>query len=501
MSDNLDKHNIDGNNLPDPDYWRSFRELFAKQKELKDIQDEKSDKTIDDLTSTGLNGISRRKFFALLGASAALAGTGCSDYRDKGTIIPYNSKPEDVIVGKANYYASSCDVCANNCGVLIKTREGRPIKIEGNPDNPVNKGKICAKGQANILNLYDPERVKTPLVGNNGLYSEISWKKVDKEITAALKEASAKGKTVAVICGVNNSPTFSKIIEEFKNKYAAVKFYFYEVFNNQTRNSAWFECYGEDNYPAIRWNEAKVILSLEGDFLGTEGNKLEASRLFAENRNVDSLKEFNRLYCVEGDMSLTGMNADYRIKLRPDYQLEFVLSLLNEIILKRKVSHNISNAGLFNKISGYSLTEFAESSGISKKTMEQLVTDLIGNKGKGFVYAGNSLSRDVHVAVNLLNEVLENKTLYNTEAQPVHVNRLSDKNGLNELVADMNSGKTSIVIHFDSNPVFTMPANLKYEQALRKVGLVISLTSLENESSLYAKYVLSINHTLESWND
>ena len=102
-------------------------------------------------------------FLPLLGASAALAGTACTDYRDKGEIVPYNNKPEEITVGKPNYYASTCTACANSCGILIKTREGRPIKVDGNPDHPVNKGKICAKGQANILNLYDPERLKKPL--------------------------------------------------------------------------------------------------------------------------------------------------------------------------------------------------------------------------------------------------------------------------------------------------------------------------------------------------
>ncbi len=132
-----------------------------------------------------------------MGASAALAGTACTDYRDKGEIVPYNNKPEEITVGKPNYYASTCTSCANSCGILIKTREGRPIKVDGNPDHPVNKGKICAKGQANILNLYDPERLKKPLKKTGLAFNEISWKDADSEIINAL--ASANGKEIAIV--------------------------------------------------------------------------------------------------------------------------------------------------------------------------------------------------------------------------------------------------------------------------------------------------------------
>jgi Anaerobic dehydrogenases, typically selenocysteine-containing len=106
--------------------------------------------------------ISRRRFLALLSASSAFAFAACSNFKDKGEIVPYNKKPEEIIIGNANYYASSLNCCQNTCSVLVKTREGRPIKIDGNPDHPVNQGKVCIRGQASILNLYDPDRLKSP---------------------------------------------------------------------------------------------------------------------------------------------------------------------------------------------------------------------------------------------------------------------------------------------------------------------------------------------------
>ena len=146
-----------------PNYWRSFEDLYNDPAVIEAKGHEFKEGVTDDFSATRMSNLSRRKFLALLGASAALAGTACTDYRDKGEIVPYNIKPEEITVGKPNFYASTCTACANACGILIKTREGRPIKVDGNPDHPVNKGKICAKGQANILNLYDPERLKKPL--------------------------------------------------------------------------------------------------------------------------------------------------------------------------------------------------------------------------------------------------------------------------------------------------------------------------------------------------
>ena len=206
MSDiNSENFESTENLTPHPNYWKSFEALYNDPEVIEAKGHEFKDGVTDDFSPSGLSGLSRRKFLALLGASAALAGTACTDYRDKGEIVPYNNKPEEITVGKPNYYASTCTACVNSCGILIKTREGRPIKIDGNPDHPVNKGKICAKGQANILNLYDPERLKTPLIQKNGVLNEISWEDADKDILAGLLFA---GKSeIALITNTISSPT------------------------------------------------------------------------------------------------------------------------------------------------------------------------------------------------------------------------------------------------------------------------------------------------------
>ena len=360
----------------------------------------------DDFDPSVLSSISRRKFLALLGASAALAGTACTDYRDKGEIVPYNNKPEEITVGKPNYYASTCTACANSCGILIKTREGRPIKVDGNPDHPINKGKICAKGQANILNLYDPERLKKPLKKTGLSFNELSWKEVDNDVLAALTFAGSK--EIAIVTHSITSPTTFKVIEEFKNKFPGTKVYSYDLFNSAIKNLAWKKTFGSGEYPLVKWNEAKIILSLESDFLGTEGNRVETARLFAEGRDVDT-KNFNKLYCVDSSLTITGNNADYRLRLRPEAQFEFVMSLMNELGSKGALNLSINT-------SGYSLNAFASKYHLKKKVLDQLVSDLASNKGKAIVDAGNSLAENVHIAVNLLNEALGNAAMFRNDS-------------------------------------------------------------------------------------
>ncbi len=469
---------------PDPNYWRSFSELYNDPEYIESTRHEFKEGVTDEFNPDKLSGLSRRKFLALVGASAALAAAGCSNYRDKGDVIPYTHKPEEITLGKANYYASTCTACSQACGILIKTREGRPIKIDGNPDHPVSKGKLCIKGHADILNLYDPERLTQPL--RRSLTNELKttdWVRTDNEIIGVLK--SAVKNEIAIITSKIVSPTGKKVLDEFKNAFPQVKIYSYELFDEQNRLSAWQKCYGNFGFPLIKWNEAKVILALESDFLGTEGNKVENTRLYSEGRDVENLHSFNKLYVVEGNMSLTGMNADLRIKLRPDAQLEFVMCLIDE----------------FDGKGNSSIKSFGEKYNLPDKKINALLKDLHANKGRAIVYAGKTLPENVHIAVNYLNELIGGKALYSTESSELNLLPLSGREELKSLISSMNSGKVAVVIHYDTNPVFHFPSDYGYESALKKVPTVITMTGNGNETSALSHFVLPINHGLESWGD
>ena len=474
-----------------PNYWRSFEELYNDPDVLEAKHHEFMEGATDDFDPLNLSSISRRKFLALLGASAALAGTSCTDYRDKGEIVPYNNKPEEITVGKPNYYASTCTACANSCGILIKTREGRPIKVDGNPDHPVNKGKICAKGQANILNLYDPERLQKPIKKSGLAFSKVSWKEADNDVAAALMFSGEK--EIALITNSITSPTTFKVIEEFKSKFSTSKVYSYDLFNNDIKNLAWEKTFRSGKYPLIKWDEAKIILSLESDFLGTEGNKVETSRLYARGRDVNS-KSFNRLYCIDSALTITGNNADYRLRLRPEAQFEFVMSLMNELSSKGALNNPVNT-------SGYSMNAFASKYKLKQKVLDQLVSDLASNRGRSIIDAGNSLAENVHIAVNLLNEALGNSAMFRDDSSVSTFSKNSSAQELESLVQKMNAGNIAVVIHFDCNPVYHFAQDIGYTNALSKVGLVVSLSERENETTNLSKYVLPINHNFESWGD
>ena len=478
-------------NPPDPNYWRSFEELYQNKEVLDARHHEFKDGVTDGFDPSGMSVVSRRKFLALLGASAALAGTACTDYRDKGEIVPYNEKPEEIILGRPNYYASTCSSCANSCGILIKTREGRPIKVDGNPDHPVSKGKTCAKGQASILNLYDPERLNEPLRKRNNILNNTNWKSVDDDIIAALSLAGSK--EIAIVTNSITSPTALKVFDDFKKKYPSAKIYSYELFNEQTRNSAWKKSYGTGSFPLIKWNEAEIIVTLEADILGTEGNYVETARLFSEGRDVVK-KKFNRLYAVESNLSLTGVNSDYRLRLKPEAQFEFVMSLLNELGNKGVTGTTVNT-------SGYSLNSFIGKYNIDKTKADNLVGDLLSKRGKAIVFAGNSLPENVHLAVNLINEVLGNKNLYKTDSQSVTLSPLSDSKEFENLVANLNNNRLAAVIHYDCNPVYHLPPDLGYAEALNNAGVVVTLSERQTETAFASNYVLPINHNFESWGD
>jgi len=476
---------------PAPNYWRSFEELYSDQKFLAEKNNEFKDGASDVPDTDKMSPLSRRKFLALLGASAAVAGTACSDYQDKGEIVPYNNKPEEITIGKANYYASTCTGCSSVCGILIKTREGRPIKIDGNPDHPVSKGKICSQGQASIMGLYDPDRLKSPKrkIGN-GL-DDADWQEVDKEIVLTLSTIGSR--EIAIITKEIVSPTQNEVLKDFIKEYPATKVYSFEQFNESIRKNAWQKCYGSSDFPFIKWNEAEVVVSLDADFLGTGSNRVENTRLFTERKDIMN-KKFNRLYSIESNLSLTGMNSDYRLMLRPDVQYSFVMAVINELQKKNVITNSV-NASAFN------LSKLAGDFGLSEKILNHLINDLSKKKGKAIIYAGDHLPENVHIAVNLLNEELGNSELYDTEHSTVNVRNLSSLNEFKNLIDKMKAGNVGVVIHFDTNPVYNLPADFNYAEALQNVDEVVTLTEVENESSGLSNHILPIHNNFEAWGD
>jgi MoCo/4Fe-4S cofactor protein with predicted Tat translocation signal len=480
-------------------YWKSLRELHSKDSVSEAKANEFMTGVTDDFQLSDLSTMSRQQFLALLTASAAFAAAGCSNYRDRGEIVPYSKKPEEITPGVPNYYASTCNGCSQSCGILVKTREGRPIKIDGNPDHPLNLGKICATGQGSILNLYDPYRLKAPQYGSaSGHSGTLTWKQVDADVVGRLEACTQSSKEIALLLHSVHSSTEAKVLADFKAKYPSSRLYIYDFFSDANRRRAWELSYGTSELPSIDWNRAKVVLALESDFLGTEGMTIQQIRQFTDGRDIMKSKKFNRLYTVEGGMSLTGANADYRLRLRPDEQLDFVLALINEIVVVRR--KGIQKGSLPAQVLKITLEQFATQHSMASETLRHLVDDLIEHAGESIVIAGDILVSDVHVAVNYLNEVLGNTTLFGVDKSVTYYPR-STAVEFEALVSGMKSGKVGAVVHLGANPLYHLPREFGYAEALKNVPLSISLVESEDETSRISTYMLPTNHALESWGD
>jgi molybdopterin-containing oxidoreductase family iron-sulfur binding subunit len=434
---------------------------------------------------------SRRKFMGLMSASSAFAMAACTDYRDKGEIVPYADKPEEVIPGIANYYASTLTSDGKGQGVLIKAREGRPILIEGNPQEPINKGKLEPTAVARILDMYDPSRVQSPLKKQNNKLVPTGWDEVDKDIISILQSSANSGKEIALVTGKVVSPTFAKLIEDFKSKYPTANVYSYEIFNENNRENAWKKSYGSGNFPLIDLEKASVILSIDSDFLSTDGDVIENVRQFSTNRDVDNIDSYSRFYHVEGSYSLTGSNADYRMRLTPENYLDVVAALVN---------HFAGKVGM-PTLSGFkSLDALAKENNWKPEAVKHLINDLESNKGKSIVLAGRQLPESIHLAVNYLNELIGGNSLYRNDARRVDALKLSSDNELKQLASNLSSGKVGALVTLNTNPAYNMP-NVFNESVMSKVKAHIALTEFENETTTNANYVLGINHDIESWGD
>ncbi len=486
--------------MNDKKYWKYFENFNSEDRNLELKQQEFSEKVTEEFRIENLNTLSRRKFLALSTATLAITTTACNDYRDKGAIVPYNKKPENVLPGIANYYASTCTACSHRCGILIKTREGRPIKVDGNPDHPVSKGKICSVGQANILNLYSPERYKKPLKKSGGKFSEIEWQSAFNEILQIFKRANASGKEIALITNPIYSPSFFAVLNRLQQNYPTTKIYVYEYFGEYAKAIAWEKCYGTPNFADYDFSKAKVIVAIESNFLGNEGNFVRNVREFAQNRNVDNPQHFSRFYSFETDLTLTGANADYRIPLPASKHFGLLASVLNEIVTNHshKLTSNFPKEQLLQFSRNFNLHQFAKENGINPSLLTQMIQELVANQGKSVIISGATLPVEIHILTNLLNEILGNNVLLRSKAQPlIGLNKLED---FGELVRKVNDDKIGLLVNFDVNPVFHFPKDLGFEMVFAKVP-VVTFTESETETAMLSNFVIPISHNFESWGD
>jgi MoCo/4Fe-4S cofactor protein with predicted Tat translocation signal len=425
----------------------------------------------------------RRDFLKYLGFSLGAATIAAACETPIRRAIPYVVKPDAIVPGIANYYASSISRGGEWVPVLVKTREGRPIKIEGNTLSSATKGGTSARAQASVLDLYDTARLKHPGKVTESGIEEMSWEAVDQEIIAGLKSASA----VRILMNTEISPSAKAALAEFTNTYPNSRVVTYDPVSSSAMLSANEANFGVRAIPSYRFDKANVIVTFGADFLGTWISPVEYAAQFAEGRKVRNSEgvKMNRMIAVESMMSVTGSNADHRVLIAPSEQ-GLAIAYLYNLIAAEKGGAGVSVSGSF-------------SNPKAEKALKAVAKDLIA-AGSSLIVSNSNVTAE-QILVNNMNQLLGNYSSTIDMGNVSFQKQGSDK-ALLDLLNEMNSGAVdALLVVGDANPVYDTPEGAKFKDALAKVKLKVSFSGMPNETLIYCNYACPTHHTLESWGD
>src|SRR5688572_19810990 len=373
----------------------------------------------------------------LLGASMSIAGlAGCDIIRRPvENIVPYVTAPEDVVPGIPRYFATTMPFGRSAYGLIVETHEGRPTKIEGNPSHPSTLGASSSRVQASVLGLYDPDRSHTlRLKGEPKSWADFvtAWTELSKAHSAD------SGAGLAVLSESFSSPTLARLASEFRTRYPKATWATYEAVSDENRLAGLRSVIGRDVDQMLRFDQASVILTLDADPLLTDPEMIRHTRGFAAGRRAGaSGGEMNRLYAVEAVFSLTGAMADHRLRLESRQIAPFLAALATR--LDSSAAGAASLAG-------------ADVPGVDPRWLDALAKDLLANRGKGLIVAGERQPAPVHAAVCALNASLGNagKTVSYYETTDAALPSVSS---LNTLVSAMQGGTIQTLVVLGGNPV------------------------------------------------
>ena len=458
-------------------YWRGIEELTNSPEFVKHAHREFGDAPIaNDKGEALIDGTNtvRRDFLKVLGFGvSAVALAACEAPIKKS--IPYLNKPEDVEPTIANWYASTFIDGGDYASVLVKTREGRPIKIEGNKASSVSKGALSARMQASVLSLYDNEKLKGALIGGKAA----DWAIADKEIIAALGKVATRGGQIRIVSNSILSPTTKKVIGDFIAKYPTTKLVTYDA----NSVSGLVQANG-GILPSFDFSKAKTIVSIGADFLGTWISPTEFAGQWAKTRRVNSAeggnKEMSRHYQFETIMSNTGANADYRATYKPSQEGLVVTALYNAIA---------------SKVGGATIS----SASVKIAHLDKAATDLVATKGASIVVSGSN-DPAVQTVVVAINVMLGAYGSTIDAGSPVNYRQGSDAE-MTAFINEAKAGQIGAVVFYNANPVYNHPRGAELAEALAKIELTISTNDRADETGSLCKYNAPDSHYLESWND
>ncbi|MDB6031312.1 MAG: hydrogenase [Verrucomicrobiales bacterium] len=475
---------------PEPEsgirYWRSMDDL-ADSPEFHQWVEREFPAGASELKDP----VSRRHFVKIMSASFLLAGigiTGCR--RPEERILPFGKQPENYIHGVPQFYATAMPTRLSAIPLLVRSSDGRPTKIEGNPEHPVHDtqnskdprfrhGGTDTFAQASILNLYDPDRAQRFAQGGN-----TATKAAALDALANISRQTPSGQGLAFLLEQSSSPSRARLQAAIAQKFPQAKWYQYEPVDLAKDAAVLSDIAGTPVAPFYRLDQAKVILSLDSDFVGSEEDTYRHCRGFSWGRKVAKPGDaMNRLYSVESMMTLTGANADHRLRVPASAILPVAAAIATQI-----APDNAAVSGLARK--------FPLPQGVDPKWIAECAADLAANKGATLVMAGYRQPAAVHVLAHLINAALGNvgKTV-----QFVEGNR--SFGSIAELGASMKQGQVNTLVILGGNPVYNAPADVDFKALRQNVKTIVRLGYYEDETFAISDLHIPAAHYLESWGD
>lgn len=443
-------------------------------------------------------GMDRRRFLTVLGVTGAgtAALAGCSTSRIE-KLVPYLVQTEDQVPGIATFYASTCTECSAGCGLHVRTREGRAVKLEGNPAHPTNAGRLCARGQAALQGLYNPDRLTGPMARTAaGAFEPISW---DDAISRVADRVRSAGAGTAVISGAG-AGTFDDLLGAWVRALGgtAVR---YQAFDHEPIRAASRRVFDRDELPAYDFARAEMIVSFGADFLETWLAPVEQQRGFAESHGFDRRRMAKHVY-LSPRMSLTGMNADTWHAVRPGSETVIALAMAQTILSERTGAPADANA-LRGALAPFTAERASQESDLTAEAIRTLAREFasarpslavaggVGSQHRGAV----SLAAAVHVLNYVAGNVGET-VRFGAGLVP------GDGYGaLQALLGKMRAGAIQVLMIHEANPVYSVPKAAGVAEALAKVPFKVSTSLFLDETSSQCDLILPDRHPLERWDD
>jgi MoCo/4Fe-4S cofactor protein with predicted Tat translocation signal len=457
--------------------------------------------------------LKRRTFLGVAGAAGAMLGLEGCIRRPEEKILPFTKQPEYVLPGIALHYATAVRSGGDALGLLVTTYEGRPTKVEGNPQHPSSLGATDGYAQASILDLYDADRSRSPAQVKGGAYADVSFADVDAEI-AKITSAAGKGEKLRVLAQPTQSPTFVRVKKELLAKFPQAKVYTYEPVGPRARNHGARVAFGRPVDVSFNYRRARTIVALDADFLGAEAGSVRAGREFADGRRLSSPADgMNRLYVAEPGFTVTGASADHRLRAPARDMAGLLKTLAAELsslgALKdpeapAATPENPNPKPAYSYESLRNTVRGAKAASPADEKWVKVVAKELGDaqaKGRSLIVVGTRQPAEVHALAFALNHALGNvgRTLsLVASVEPLDGDHTDD---IAALAKEIEGGAVDTLLILGGNPVFDAPADLRFGELLGKVGTSIHLSEFRDETSAKSTLHIPRAHAFETWGD